>query len=404
VKKILFIIIIFINILPANAQNLSGVWHGTITKGGGILSTKYKLELKLVAVGDSIKGTSYYYNSKNNYYRYSVKGYRNAHDNLVHWWDDVLLESKVPNVKMKAANTEPFSVAADFNCPGEGNMFLNGPATLLDNNESTYTFDGKKVNNALFNDEWNWVIDNYYNGAADKAVIDSVANIGANKQYNPYETPQPNKDVAVQKPMQEPETTNTNPQPKPQSTTIETPTSNNEPLVNNPFYKKEAPKPDITNIPAATKEVQMDSLRWYVTKDTVSTAPKTLQVPQLVNSVNIKKFESRTTQQVISIPIEGEKITLKFYDNATIDGDSIAVFLNKKLIKEHMYLTFDAQTIEIPVKELANENELVMVAENLGSIPPNTSTLIVYVNNNRYEVSMESNEQKSAAIRFYKKQ
>jgi hypothetical protein len=378
-------------------QNMSGTWQGTITRGSGVFATKYKLELKLIAFGDSITGTSYYYSSKNNYYRYAIKGVRNTIDNTVHWWDDVLLEQKTPNVKIKAANAEPFTIMADFNCPGEGNMFLNGPATKQQQDNVQYKFDGKKVDRAIFNDEWSWVVDNYYNGAADKAIIDSVNNIA---RMNTTENV--NNDVALQK-----TTTDITPNDN-VALNIEQP--KNETLVTNPFLKKEDPKKEnvIPNNKVATKELQIDSLRWYVAsrtnKDIDSiNKPITLPATQIPN-VNIQKFESRKTQQVISIPIEGEKIILKFYDNAIIDGDRIAVFLNKKLIKEHIYLTFDAQIIEIPVADLGIENELVMIAENLGSIPPNTSTLIVYVNNTRYEVAMESTEQKSASIRFYKKQ
>jgi hypothetical protein len=39
-----------------------------------------------------------------------------------------------------------------------------------------------------------------------------------------------------------------------------------------------------------------------------------------------------------------------------------------------------------------------MVANNLGSIPPNTSLMIVTANNKRYEVFISSSEQKNAKI------
>lgn len=43
-------------------------------------------------------------------------------------------------------------------------------------------------------------------------------------------------------------------------------------------------------------------------------------------------------------------------------------------------------------------HELVMVAENLGSIPPNTSLMVVTANNKRYEIFISSSEQKNAKI------
>ncbi|MBD0289520.1 MAG: hypothetical protein ICV79_29490, partial [Flavisolibacter sp.] len=45
-------------------------------------------------------------------------------------------------------------------------------------------------------------------------------------------------------------------------------------------------------------------------------------------------------------------------------------------------------------------HELVMVAENLGSIPPNTSLMIITTGTQRYEVFISSTEQKNAKVAF----
>jgi hypothetical protein len=39
-----------------------------------------------------------------------------------------------------------------------------------------------------------------------------------------------------------------------------------------------------------------------------------------------------------------------------------------------------------------------MVAENLGSIPPNTSLMVITTRNKRYEVFISSTEQKNAKV------
>ncbi|MBD0286546.1 MAG: hypothetical protein ICV79_14130, partial [Flavisolibacter sp.] len=41
-----------------------------------------------------------------------------------------------------------------------------------------------------------------------------------------------------------------------------------------------------------------------------------------------------------------------------------------------------------------------LVAENLGSIPPNTALLIVTAGTKQYKLSLSSTEQKSAMVRF----
>ena len=103
------------------------------------------------------------------------------------------------------------------------------------------------------------------------------------------------------------------------------------------------------------------------------------------------------------IPVTGDSIELRFYDNAEIDGDSISLFMNDKLIFQHIRLTGNAYTIKIPVSSLNASNELIMVAENLGSIPPNTSYMVALVGEQRYEARLESTEGSSAMVRFIKK-
>ena len=47
-------------------------------------------------------------------------------------------------------------------------------------------------------------------------------------------------------------------------------------------------------------------------------------------------------------------------------------------------------------------NELTMVAENLGTIPPNTSYMVAIINEQRYDAYLASTEGESAMIRLVK--
>ena len=107
---------------------------------------------------------------------------------------------------------------------------------------------------------------------------------------------------------------------------------------------------------------------------------------------------------VQEIPISGDSIELRFYDNAIVDGDSIAIFLNNRLLDEHIRLAEKAYIMKLAVATLQESNELVMVAENLGSIPPNTALMVAIVDGKRYETRLESTEQSSAVIRFVRKE
>jgi hypothetical protein len=93
-------------------------------------------------------------------------------------------------------------------------------------------------------------------------------------------------------------------------------------------------------------------------------------------------------------------LRLDFYDNAIIDGDSITVRVNKKLVLSHQRLTEKPITVFIQVDLNNTFQEIEMVAENEGSIPPNTALLIITAGAKKYELFMASTEEKAARVRF----
>ncbi len=118
---------------------------------------------------------------------------------------------------------------------------------------------------------------------------------------------------------------------------------------------------------------------------------------------NEEKFIVREKEIQTTIEIDNPEIVLQFYDNAEIDGDSISLFLNGKMIFENVRLTAMPFVVRFAVEELPEISELVMVAENLGEIPPNTAFMLAYVGMRRISARLESSEQKSAVIRLEKK-
>src|SRR6185436_19226820 len=84
-KTTFFLILICLS-AAVNAQMITGVWKGKINR--------QKAEVKIILNGDSLTGTSYYYESPTPYRRYSIKGYFDATTNEAVWWDDQLIEEK----------------------------------------------------------------------------------------------------------------------------------------------------------------------------------------------------------------------------------------------------------------------------------------------------------------------
>ena len=156
--------------------------------------------------------------------------------------------------------------------------------------------------------------------------------------------------------------------------------------------RQPAPVPVVVPVVAKTPEPEPKPITQANQPKPTPIAPLTIE----------QKFALREKIPMLEIPVSGDSITLNFYDNAEIDGDSITLFLNNKLIFQHIYLTDKAYTVMLIVNELQETNELVMVAENLGSIPPNTSFMVAYVAGQRYEARLVSTEGSSAMIRFVK--
>jgi hypothetical protein len=91
---------------------------------------------------------------------------------------------------------------------------------------------------------------------------------------------------------------------------------------------------------------------------------------------------------------------MEIYDNGQIDGDSVTIYHNNTLIKSHMRLSQKPITITIDVDASQPHHEIIMVADNLGTIPPNTSVMIITTATTRYELFISSNEQKNAKVVF----
>lgn len=116
-----------------------------------------------------------------------------------------------------------------------------------------------------------------------------------------------------------------------------------------------------------------------------------------------KKFEERKKTFVTDVPLAGDSIEIRIFDNGVVDGDSVSLFLNNQMLAKNIGLLSRAYTLKLAVNSLGESSELTMVAENMGTIPPNTAMMIVLSGEERYQVRLESTESTSAMIRFVKK-
>jgi hypothetical protein len=249
-------------------------------------------------------------------------------------------DDELITAKGASADNNSLLSVADFNCPGGNRMFLDGKSSKKEEPDNPI---GKvnliKIDNPSFHDEWDFVIDNYPTGSF---IIDSISRIARMRNTAPEKT--------VLKPV--------------------------------------APLPPVAKAQPIAKAAPAPVLQ----KQVEPTKPATIE----------ELFARRKKTFTTEIAIAGDSIQLQFYDNAEVDGDSITLYLNNKMIFTHVRLTANPYVVTLPVNELAATNDLVMVAENLGAIPPNTALMIAMVAGRRYEAFMESTEESSSLIRFTK--
>ncbi|OSZ79766.1 hypothetical protein CAP36_00430 [Chitinophagaceae bacterium IBVUCB2] len=108
----------------------------------------------------------------------------------------------------------------------------------------------------------------------------------------------------------------------------------------------------------------------------------------------------RKAELVKEIKVDTGTIKIDFYDNGTIDDDTISVYVNNMPTVSNKRLTTKPVSITLKIDLKRTEQELIMVGENLGSIPPNTALMIVTAGDKRYQLYLTSDDQKNAMVRF----
>lgn len=110
--------------------------------------------------------------------------------------------------------------------------------------------------------------------------------------------------------------------------------------------------------------------------------------------------EERMNTLIQQIEVQHDSIEISFYDNGTIDGDSITVQFNNKIITQHLLLTATGKSFYIKIDPTPATNELIMFAENLGTIPPNTALMIIYDGKKRHEININSSKTNNGMVSF----
>ncbi len=426
VKFLCLLPLFFALALQLAAQPVTGVWRGRITRGSGLKQSSAPVEIKLIARGDSIVGTAYYYGSGKSYIRYSLKGYFDLEDGSVKWQDYHMVDLYPKNAKGARKFGGTMEYSAEYSCPDGKILRLDGSCKLPE--EPEMTLELRKMEDSFFPDEWDEVIGGYYTGMNRKEVVDSVWAIVSEPFVPKTATGIAGNDVSEK--IESPVTKETI---APPALTVKAPAANPdlnpEKLAKDTLITRSTPPAKPAPKPAAPQDItaqiaQSNRERGIVevlppatpapgkpsTQGTVQTTPPPPASRALPPPVPIPKpameqaFNTRKKLVQTEIPLDGDSLELRFYDNAEVDGDSISLFLNGKVLFQHVRLGTNAYIFRLAVNDLPDETELAMVAENLGAIPPNTAYMEAIVKGQRYSARLESTESSTAVIRLRKQQ
>jgi hypothetical protein len=120
----------------------------------------------------------------------------------------------------------------------------------------------------------------------------------------------------------------------------------------------------------------------------------------LPGTITLSRVAQSAFKEIPEVKVDTGTLRLDFYDNAEVDGDSITVKVNGKVVLSHQLLTSKAVTTQVIIDLHNTFQEIEMIAENQGSIPPNTALLVVTAGDKKYQLYLTSTEEKNARVRF----
>lgn len=261
----------------AGAQDLAGIWQGTLTQETGGCYPSYHLEIQLSGSGNTLQGYAYDYYDQSRYIRHHFTGRYNEMTKRMVLIEDRLMEVNIPNECVTCTKTYDLTLSKQ---------------------------DGREV----LTGDWKG-----------------------------YET----------------------------------------------LSKKACPPGKIALYRATTTAFPIDIA----------------QPEELAKLQKDLKIEPRENVLFSTLLLETPTVKIDLYDNAEIDNDTVTIFLNNKLLLYKQRLT--EKPLTLLLNALPNmDYELVMYADNLGSIPPNTALMVVTSGRQQQEVRLSASEQKNASVKF----
>ena len=89
---------------------------------------------------------------------------------------------------------------------------------------------------------------------------------------------------------------------------------------------------------------------------------------------------------------------IQLVDYMKVDNDTVSVYLNRNLLAKSIRIAKRPALLNFKLDTRIVHHEILLFAENLGQVPPNTSELILIDGINRHRVMIVSDKEKTAAV------
>ena len=353
---------IFFNQL--SAQNLTGRWQGSFIANGDALINNYTYELvikenashQITAQTITKKGDQFYASA-------FAKGSHSLRTQLVQIDETSFDQIKIAN-ELEACLMSNFLTYKNM----DGHEILEG-------SYMSTSVNGKR---------------NCGSGKVFLEKVPSLLSIKNTKGENKKTDTQKTKIVTAQ---------NTQAKFKPSTTLLDKPSLSSTTKNTSNSTRKLIASAENTNstttVNPTTETTTDDVIVENETISTTTTAQNSIRNQPINLAWVLVGRENKLVKKIIT---NSKKISLDLFDNGTIDNDTIIVFDNKKLLVNKKRLSYKAIHLEFDFTENLREHEVIIVAHNMGTVPPNTALLLFKDGKVRQEYFITSTNKINAKI------
>jgi len=108
------------------------------------------------------------------------------------------------------------------------------------------------------------------------------------------------------------------------------------------------------------------------------------------------EYDARDTETLLALATHRSGVPLVLWDDAEQDGDTISVLLNGKVVLDHFGLSRKRHRIYLPLDW--GDNTILVVAHNVGRIPPNTARATIRTGRRKSQLLVKTSPTQNVAV------